>query len=1218
MMPTFSSSHEAVAWMESVCQAFPTNPKEAEAALMELRRSEHAIEVSKTILGQSQVPMAQFHALLALQEVVLARWESVPHADRRSLKAFLWDFISREWSRRLERSVASQALRTFCVFWRRGWAGETEETKLSLFALLRQGVNEGGFAALRSAKALYALVSEFSSTRATALGLPLEFFKITHAAFDKIGLDQSLALSMELLGEAVKAVADPEALADASVVELVTTAVNVCAEVLSWEFKYVEAWQIPSAQQLITPGPRWRQYLIRPDFLGVVFQVYHRVRVRGNSSSSGGSLPHSLRQLLLQLSSVHGHIFEDEDQRRAYASFLVEGTAAVLSSPLVAGKGTHGGGRSVAEAAADEEAQADEYIGIASMAMRLVSNFKLASLAPLECFGGFAQQLASLSSRMLHESAALAGQDDYLEDGKAWRDETFALLLEAWVAMADDPLVRSGKDPALRKGMEDTTFPLYEQYVAHELAVSRAEAEASVGQEEDDEEEEIGAADKDEQMCAAACLGRLSPARALATVDLQMRGVSETLACLFETGSVNGRAALLPGGLGLSPEATGVMEQSRTIVVLATHLVADKDDGDAMVPEVLHDAFLADERAADLLVQLVRSLLKVLEMHATLLGRGIGGQGGQGRAPVSVSPLLSPYLGGALLWSLTRWASAYLLPDLTLYEGRQFSYRLTLAFGTSAPGVTLYAPPKTRGVAADAGAGVGALQPAGGGGVSVREGMEVVEALLRASWACLCAWPSQPDVCVNALDLMGVLASRTKASATTTLSLWWEIVAACGGRDTGEAGAGATRPQQGFRRLAADLQGMLVQRLCEGVLHRAHDTTSAKDGFDKVAGPVWTRLRGLLHAVGGLDGVQRQSPRVVAECLLCVRLCRGVVVGCGTAGVSYHDLGEAFVEQTYDGMTLLLAMHVSSAQDVVHEVLQFLRDVADLLLIYMSASRAMALYEACGKALKIYADQQAGCIRRVDPTSEEDSYDDVLCVLELLSHLVTKDLVDESDEPPGEKGREVVVTDVVFFGLKKVMPLMTEGLLQFPSLASQYFYLVGFLVQTYAHKLAALEFELFHQIVNSLVFGCQQAEASLARNSLQAITVMVTHHVAEVMKGKEGLSGHLAVKPDTFLEILRTLLHMVVFQQLVWDRLEACAQAVLPLLVCEKEGFQRLAAEIVAAQPETTRPRLVEAFETLYACHGKCGGGLERLGRRRFEAGMREFVTSIRAFLQTK
>lgn len=49
-------------------------------------------------------------------------------------------------------------------------------------------------------------------------------------------------------------------------------------------------------------------------------------------------------------------------------------------------------------------------------------------------------------------------------------------------------------------------------------------------------------------------------------------------------------------------------------------------------------------------------------------------------------------------------------------------------------------------------------------------------------------------------------------------------------------------------------QGVLVQRLCEGVLHRAHDSSSAKEGFDKVAGPVWMRFRGLLHAVGGLDG----------------------------------------------------------------------------------------------------------------------------------------------------------------------------------------------------------------------------------------------------------------------------------------------------------------------------------------------------------------------------
>lgn len=48
----FHSPEEAVGWMESLCRAFPTNPKEAEAALTELRRSEHAVEVSKIILGK--------------------------------------------------------------------------------------------------------------------------------------------------------------------------------------------------------------------------------------------------------------------------------------------------------------------------------------------------------------------------------------------------------------------------------------------------------------------------------------------------------------------------------------------------------------------------------------------------------------------------------------------------------------------------------------------------------------------------------------------------------------------------------------------------------------------------------------------------------------------------------------------------------------------------------------------------------------------------------------------------------------------------------------------------------------------------------------------------------------------------------------------------------------------------------------------------------------
>ena len=75
----------------------------------------------------------------------------------------------------------------------------------------------------------------------------------------------------------------------------------------------------------------------------------------------------------------------------------------------------------------------------------------------------------------------------------------------------------------------------------------------------------------------------------------------------------------------------------------------------------------------------------------------------------------------------------------TRQQGGRYSFRLTQAFGTSAGSqVALSDPP-------------GAVGGGSGGGGGGGEGGSVAAALLRASWVCLCAWPSQPDVCSNAL-----------------------------------------------------------------------------------------------------------------------------------------------------------------------------------------------------------------------------------------------------------------------------------------------------------------------------------------------------------------------------------------------------------------------------------------------------------------------------------
>ena len=84
----------------------------------------------------------------------------------------------------------------------------------------------------------------------------------------------------------------------------------------------------------------------------------------------------------------------------------------------------------------------------------------------------------------------------------------------------------------------------------------------------------------------------------------------------------------------------------------------------------------------------------------------------------------------------------------------------------------------------------------------------------------------------------------------------------------------------------------------------------------------------------------------------------------------------------------------------------------------------------------------------------------------LLSHLVAKDFLDFSDEPEptgcasaaqlaavqavaAQEAKDVAAqaSAVVFFGLQQLLPLVTPQLLQFPSLASRLFVLIGFMVE---------------------------------------------------------------------------------------------------------------------------------------------------------------------------
>lgn len=116
-----------------------------------------------------------------------------------------------------------------------------------------------------------------------------------------------------------------------------------------------------------------------------------------------------------------------------------------------------------------------------------------------------------------------------------------------------------------------------------------------------------------------------------------------------------------------------------------------------------------------------------------------------------------------------------------------------------------------------------------------------------------------------------------------------------------------------------------------------------------------------------------------------------------------------------------------------------------------------------------------------DASTEEDRLSDLLTLLKLLSNLISRDFLDFSEgnvyaaevfvhPEPGQ----VAVSDVVFYGLSIVIPLVPVKLLHFPALCEQFFKLVVFMCEIYPEKLVSLPPALFTMLVQSLEFGIDQ------------------------------------------------------------------------------------------------------------------------------------------------
>ena len=546
-------------------------------------------------------------------------------------------------------------------------AAPFEQSSIPVAILQHNGAMAASFLSL--------VVGEFTGGNSSArYNLPIEFHRLCHQVFEngneeavvstngnKSGLDTTLQASMSALSSYVgfilsKYEGNSEVVNDAALLDLGTNIVSLTYDILSWEFGASSGkWDFSSGSTkkdgssvLLRPPQRWREALINPEFLGAMFRVYSVVRVGGSGHSLSsfdkrGKMAHQLRQLLLQLASIaSGPIFADENERGAYAGFLLEGCLDALENIL-----TENQQRSMVES----DLMSAEVIDLVTMLSRLATNFRVKTLSNLSSFPRFLSAMAMVGKWLLEGSLAEVQRvegDLEMSSDLGWKYDAVSQILQCSEAMADDYWLVSGDAQTASDNLANILAPLYGHYVACRVRMSSLEEHYLTQQGEDLDEigEEIWAFGLGEEMESAASLGRLNISASLTTLSGMFQQCVPQLMALFDAAG---------SGSQMTPAMAALLEEARLLILCACHLLTDECEGETpSIPDAVIQAcqgrISGNNSCLASIVSLIDLLRSVAEAQAV---------------KVSAHPTessLSPLLAKTLIWFFRRWSAAYVLP----------------------------------------------------------------------------------------------------------------------------------------------------------------------------------------------------------------------------------------------------------------------------------------------------------------------------------------------------------------------------------------------------------------------------------------------------------------------------------------------------------------------------------------------------------------------------
>ncbi|KAM0733116.1 Exportin-4 [Formica fusca] len=510
--------------------------------------------------------------------------------------------------------------------------------------------------------------------------------------------------------------------------------------------------------------------------------------------------------------------------------------------------------------------------------------------------------------------------------------------------------------------------------------------------------------------------------------------------------------------------------------------------------------------------------------------------------------VLSPELSSTIIWFLHIWSQSYLLPTEVYYS--EISTTILQAFGEDSPGA-----------------------------------LWTMNFLLEKVICNINTFKSEPAVIKETIKLLITLVeSQTKASCVLKSEQFNYIIEL------------ATRGQYDFPQVIK--RGLMHAVVQAGTV--VQNTSTEQYYWSQTLEPLQNKCTQLISSDNFMSSYHQEEIRI--QIIDILESFIGVVHGVQgpTTEPVYRYTCPILVE-----LQKLLSLY-HNYQNIVQLILELLCEYTRNILFYLSEADSTRVYETCLQTIQTYARCNSNRLT-VDSTAEEDSFQDILLLMQLLTNLLSKDILNfnntEQNQPPS-----TMPADVFFYGLNIIMPIMTIDLLKFPSLCIQYFKMIAFVCDICPEKVCGLSTKLLQQLLASVELGLYSFGHEVAVLCCDTIQVLAKHIYMESAKGQP--------RNDIMAPFMNLLISLILSHQMDSDLITSASIPLYYLICCYQEQYQQLVQNILSTQTDQqVAQRLASAFTALTA---NVGLSTERIQKVKFKDNFDKFIINVQGFLMIK